>query len=816
MFKRKQARAPVSRSSLMTQQQAALVRLAKESFSEQGHIDTVLNLITEISAQTLKVERVGVWLFNADQTILRCVSQYILSSASHGQGVELKASDFPKYFSALMQNRLVYADDARSHPDTSEFLTTYLIPYGITAMLDAPIRVGGEVVGVVCNEHVNQSHSWEPDEQNFAASIADFVAIAIERDKRKKAEDALKESERRYHQLLAEKLRLSDERYRALLEVAPTAVVILDKNGRTIFANPAAEALTGMNREEIGARKPNDAAWNILDTKGDPIPTDQRPFTQILTTKKPIHDAEISILGGKGERIAMSLSGVPIFDPDGEVDGVVFCAMDVTERRRAEALVRENEEKFRELTENIDEVFWMRDLATNQLLYISPAFEKVWGKTAQDLFKDPKCWLDVVHPEDRERIEKYLATIDPTQQDMEYRVVRPTGEVRWIHSRTFPIKNAKGEVYRITGIAEDVTYIKKSQHDLQLLANIVSMSVDAISTGNLEGNITSWNHSAEAIFGYKAEEVIGKDVRELLVPPERLEEAELTLKKNPSAVVRMRTERLHKSGKRIPVMMTTFPMLNEKGKVYARAGIHQDLTHLVEMERKLAETSRMATLGSMAAAIAHEIRNPLFGISAVAQILSREASHRPELKELGDSMLSEIERLNKMLKDLLLYSRPRRLEIAPTNVKLLFQEFLERQEALMKELDLTVDASFEPNEAEILVDPLQIRQVILNLCLNAFQASPPKKNITVRSKVMPEFGWLFTVHNYGDPISPANMTRIFDPFFSTKAEGSGLGLSICRKIIEDHEGTIDCNSSASDGTQFIVRIPLKGQLDGNP
>jgi signal transduction histidine kinase len=194
----------VSNSSFWRRQQQALIRLTKSRHLRDGNFDAALREISKNAAQVLKVERVGVWFYEENRSEILCVELYELSRNRHSNGVRLKESDYPHYFKALEGKRTIVANQAQRHPSTREFTEAYLRPLGITSLLDAPIRVGGEIVGIVCHEHVGQSRTWRSEEQQFAGSIADMLALVIEAKERMDAESALRAGELRFYQELKE------------------------------------------------------------------------------------------------------------------------------------------------------------------------------------------------------------------------------------------------------------------------------------------------------------------------------------------------------------------------------------------------------------------------------------------------------------------------------------------------------------------------------------------------------------------------------------------------------------------------------------
>lgn len=176
------------REQKLREQQAALAALARS----EGGGSSGLAPVTETAARMLDVARSSVWLYNADRTAIQCVDLFLRNERAHESGVELFAKDFPGYFAALREERTIAAHDAHRDPRTREFSESYLSPLGIRSMLDAPIYASGTMIGVVCNEHVGAARTWTVEEEQFAASVADFVALAIESARRADVEAQLR------------------------------------------------------------------------------------------------------------------------------------------------------------------------------------------------------------------------------------------------------------------------------------------------------------------------------------------------------------------------------------------------------------------------------------------------------------------------------------------------------------------------------------------------------------------------------------------------------------------------------------------------
>lgn len=214
---------------------AALTWLTRREILEATDLGATLRQITAKAAETLQVDRVSVWRFNPDRSAIECDSLYHQPTQTHSSGMQLRKADYPEYFRAMAAAEVVVANDARTDPRTREFTPGYLTPLGITAMLDAPILVGGSLTGVLCHEHVGEPREWTPDEQSFAVSVANLVALVLTRDAQRRAKRQLREQA-------------------SLLDQAQDAIMVWDAAGRVRFWNRGAERVYGWSAAEAGGR----------------------------------------------------------------------------------------------------------------------------------------------------------------------------------------------------------------------------------------------------------------------------------------------------------------------------------------------------------------------------------------------------------------------------------------------------------------------------------------------------------------------------------------------------------------------------------
>lgn len=348
-------------------------------------------------------------------------------------------------------------------------------------------------------------------------------------------------------------------------------------------------------------------------------------------------------------------------------------------------------------------------------------------------------------------------------------------------------------------------------------SDIIEQSADAIITLDENRIITSWNQGAEEILGWQRDEIIGKPITEI-IPDELIKKQELERiesgMQNRGHVRNYETERLAKNGERKLVNLTESYIRNKEGEITGRSQILRDLTDIKMREEQIQQSERLATVGHMAAGVAHEVGNPLTAISSLVQVCQRKTEDeflQDQLKKVRE----HIQRINKIVRDLVDFSSPSNMQAERVQVNEIINSAvgLLQHDARCRDVDFKLELA--DDLARVSCVPDQVHQVLVNLLLNAVDAmkGSDEQRVTVATEQKGDRAQI-TVTDTGRGIKEEHKARIFEPFFTTKEVGSGtgLGLAVSHGIIKKVGGSIRVESTYGRGASFIIQLPTDNKL----
>jgi len=355
-------------------------------------------------------------------------------------------------------------------------------------------------------------------------------------------------------------------------------------------------------------------------------------------------------------------------------------------------------------------------------------------------------------------------------------------------------------------------YERQLQGHRLLLAHILDTSADGIVSLDANNRITTWNRGAEQIFGYSEEEIIGHHVSELFPPDSDIEGELSDLRESVERDGLVRNhygERITKSGRRIRTEVSTTILRDEKGGYGGRASIFRDVTERDRIRNELARRESLAAIGEMAAAVAHEIKNPLAGIGGAVKVIGRGFPEDDPRHEVVLEVQDQVKRLDNTIREMLTFARP----ATPHPTELDLQEFLDRimrvmgEEPQVKNHEVRVEV---PPGLSVHADPQLLENILVNLILNAAQAlGRDPGHITVRAYA--KAGDVrIEIADDGPGIPDDVLPRLFKPFFTTRTRGTGLGLTIVRKFVGVMGGRMEVETGRGRGTTFTIALPQPG------
>lgn len=357
------------------------------------------------------------------------------------------------------------------------------------------------------------------------------------------------------------------------------------------------------------------------------------------------------------------------------------------------------------------------------------------------------------------------------------------------------------------------------EHLPEFYANVIDSVGDGVIVLDGDGTVILLNPVAEELAGVSRRISLGQPFSVLFREDTLL--LEMADKSASSGMSISDHENIvFKRGGRItPLSVTVSPLLLADGSRAGTIVLLKDLTNIRDLEAAVRKADRLSTIGTLAAGLAHEIKNPLGGIRGAAQLLEMELAEDDELRECTQVVLKEVQRVNRIVEELLDLASPRSLNLVGVNLHKILAHIVFLQQQATEGKSITFQRHLDPSIPPILADEGRLTQLFLNLIKNAVEAVGENGVIAIASRVVSEYTMTqkgerrsrmvaIEVSDDGRGIPPEEMESLFTPFFTTKERGTGLGLAICQKIVAEHRGMIRVDSREGKGTTFTIMLPL--------
>jgi PAS domain S-box-containing protein len=613
-------------------------------------------------------------------------------------------------------------------------------------------------------------------------------------------------------------IREATKRFEKIAEMGEDGVIVFDEDSRIEFANQMASEIMGFPKDQILGReffsligKRDEEFLDEMVMRGEGLGEKVCTEMSLHTPQDKIKEAEVCIAPTRSE--------------DGRIKTYAYIR-DITERKKFEKDLMESEEKYRNLFERVRHGLF---ISTKEGHFLD-CNQAMWGLLG---YQDKEEFLKIdivkdlyVNPESRETFME-LVEKQGFVKDFEVEWKKKNGERITVLLASTAKRDEKGMIIGYEGLNIDISDRKKMERELKeandFLMNLIESSVDGIIVTDMKGDILIFNKGAENLLGYKSEEVVGKmNIRSIYQPGVAKEVMDKLRSPDFGGIGKLTSIPIfhrRKDGELIEGDLSASLIYDEKGSEIASVGIFKDLRERLKMERELREiqqallqSEKLAAMGRLTSQIAHELNNPIYGIMNTLELLKTEIPPESKRRRILDLSLSEIQRLSEMLRNMLSFSKPEEEKRRPIKIDELIEGILLVMEKQMRESNIQVETSFNPDIPEIMASTNQMRQVMLNILKNAKEAMPKGGTLFVRTS-KEDNRILIHIEDTGMGVPEEIRDKIFEAFFTTKqkVKGVGLGLSVCYGIIKDHDGEIKVESEEGKGTTFTISLPIESR-----
>ena len=641
-----------------------------------------------------------------------------------------------------------------------------------------------------------------------------FLCLVRDITERKRAED---------------ELRASEERFRTFVDHATDGFFLFDEHQAILDVNRQACESLGYAREEMIGMHPRDFDAGLDEASIARI--GERVTTGETVTFETLHRRKDGTVFPVEVRARQFQQGAHRFR--------LSLARDITERKRTEEVLRESEARLQRAQQIAHFGWWERDFTTNRVS-LSDEVCRIFGLHPVEMPEWHGRWLKLIHPEDRPRAaDAAAAALVPggPRYDVEYRVVRPDGTERIVHSQGDVTWDESGRPRRQFGVLQDITDLRHAEKELRASEEALRRSEAYLAeaqrlshTGTLAFNATSpvyWSQESYRIWGFDSKRGLPdrETVLQRIHPDDRERvnvETEEALRQKRDFTIEFRI--VLPDGTVKYLESTGHPLFSADGELVEMVATHVDVTErkraqkeqerLGELEADLAHVNRMSMMGELAASLAHEILHPIAtarnNARAGMRFLEMSPPNLAEVKEALACVVRDADRA----KDIVGRIRDHIKKAPPHRELFDLNEAINEVIVMVRSTIVNTKVSVRTRLMEVLPvlgDRVQLQQVVMNLVLNAVEAmssvAESVRELSIETQQSETGGILVAVRDSGPGIDSGHLERVFEPFYTTKTSGVGMGLSICRSIIDAHGGRLWVGANHPQGAVFQFTLP---------
>jgi len=621
---------------------------------------------------------------------------------------------------------------------------------------------------------------------------------------------------REEHELLTGKVAKQTRTLEGFLSASADLIYVFDREIRYIYVNrPGAHALGFKPHDMVGK------TWTELGLPRQPMQRMIALGDIVFATGRPVTD-ELHWIDPNGEKDYEYVL-TPIYSADGMVEALISTARDVTERKRIEETVRRERDQAQQYLDTAEVLMVVLDTAGRITRLNRKGCELLGVQQEQVLGVD---WFerfvpDLARQKTREGFVQIVAgEIEPFRRHQNP-ILTARGEERDMEWHNALLTDAAGTVVGTLSSGTDVTErnrieaaLERSEHKYRELVQGVN---SVILQADVLGNITFVNKHGQQLFGYTEAELVGRKLADTLLPLTDLTETDFVgftrdMLHAPTGYVQTVTENVTKEGRHLWIEWMFTALLDNQGNFAGVLGAGIDITARLEAEKALKSVERLAAIGETAAMVGHDLRNPLQAIRFAIDLQKKKDALKPAERR-GDADWNNVDRLcnlideqvrymDKIVGDLQAFAQP----LNPEQTTIRAVDFITLTLSSMhvpEKVHVTTDI---PDDLSLSLDPQLMQRVFTNLILNAIQAMPEGGTLAINATASDKAVFI-SVEDTGVGIGAGIKEKLFSPLFANKAKGTGLGLAVCKRIVELHDGTITAESNEGCGARFVVKLP---------